>query len=89
MSYPTDILITNVIEMIVHGNNDGISSSYLFELSEKYFEIFYPRFIAPSLPFQGDQAVDAHAARAQAPPLLRARVGGGCLVYRTKCFEGR
>ena len=23
-------------------------------------------FIAPSIPFQGDQAVDAHAARAQA-----------------------
>ena len=28
------------------------------------------RLIAPSLPFQGDQAVDAHAARAPAPPLL-------------------
>ena len=27
-----------------------------------------PMFIAPSLPFQGDQAVDAHAARAPAPP---------------------
>ena len=26
------------------------------------------KFIAPSLPFQGDQAVDAHAARAPAPP---------------------
>ena len=42
-------------------------------------------FIAPSLPLQGDQAVDAHAARAPAPPLLR----GEGLVYRTMCFEGR
>ena len=40
------------------------------------------RFIAPSLPFKGDQAVDAHAARA--PALLR----GEGLVYRTMCFEG-
>ena len=41
------------------------------------------RFIAPSLPFpgKGDQAVDAHAARAPAP--------GEGLVYRTMCFEGR
>ena len=31
------------------------------------------KFIAPSLPFQGDQAVDAHAARAPAPPTQ----GGG------------
>ena len=30
-------------------------------------------FIAPNLPFQGDQAVDAHAARAPAPPTQ----GGG------------
>ena len=36
-----------------------------------------------SLPFQGDHAVDAHAARAP-PPLLR----GEGLVYRTMCFEG-
>ena len=25
-------------------------------------------FIVPSLPFQGDQAVDAHATRAPGPP---------------------
>ena len=37
-----------------------------------------------SLPFQGDQAVDAHAARAPPPPLLR----GEGLVYRTMCFKG-
>ena len=42
-------------------------------------------FIAPSLPLQGDQAVDAHAARAPAPPYS----GGEGLVYRTMCFEGR
>ena len=39
-------------------------------------------FIAPSLPFQGDQAVDAHAARAPAPPYS----GWEGLVYRTMCF---
>ena len=31
-------------------------------------------FIAPSLPLQGDQAVDAHAARAPAPPYSGGRV---------------
>ena len=30
-----------------------------------------PNFIVPSLPIQGDQAVDAHTARAPAPPLLK------------------
>ena len=31
-------------------------------------------FIVPSLPLQGDQAVDAHAARAPAPPYSGGRV---------------
>ena len=31
-------------------------------------------FIAPSLPLQGDQAVDAHAARAPPPPYSGGRV---------------
>ena len=34
-------------------------------------------FIAPSLPFQGDQAVDDHVSRAQTRPSQR---GGGGLV---------
>ena len=32
------------------------------------------QFIAPSLPFQGDQAVDAHAAWAPPPPYSLGRV---------------
>ena len=33
--------------------------------------IYKTDFIAPSLPFQGDQAVDAHAARAPAPEYIK------------------
>ena len=51
-------------------------------LSNKTKIVHKARFIAPSHPFKGDQAVDAHAARA--PALLR----GEGLVYRTMCFEG-
>ena len=35
------------------------------------------QFIAPSLPFSGDQAVDAHAARAPPPPPTQGGPGGG------------
>ena len=31
-------------------------------------KVSFETFIEPSLPFQGEKAVDAHAARAQAPP---------------------
>ena len=45
----------------------------------------FKKFIAaaPSLPFQGDQAVDAHAARAPAPP---TQGGGSGLSYHV--FRG-
>ena len=43
------------------------------------------RSIAPSLPFQGDQAVDAHVARAPAPPTQ----GGGSGQMKPALKEDR
>ena len=37
-------------------------------------------FIAPSLPFQGDQAVDAHTARVPAPSYSGGRVWSQAIV---------
>ena len=40
------------------------------------------KIIAPSLPFQGDQAVDAHAARAPPPPYSWGGSGLSYHVFR-------
>ena len=47
------------------------------------------KFIAPSLPFQGDQAVDAHAARAPAPPYSGGRVWSIILNVFRGAMTGR
>ena len=54
-----------------------VRSRYESQIRKRYLDLV--NFNALSLPFPGDQAVNAHATRAPAPPLLR----GEGLVYRT------
>ena len=61
---------------MLHIINKNTMNDQVF-VSEDCSSFLPIEFIVPSLPFKGDQAVDAHAPPTQG------------LVYRTMCFEGR